>query len=144
MHKIVFKSRRVARTYVGVFDWLVSHVVCDCYVPFELSFDRPNTTNSSWQETDWACMWLWNLTLTSSWTIKVFLALFLRSLCSVWSIIHYDWANFFLQLSVSHLEVVKLVCSMHIKWLVTAVFVSANVFWQDLITDAVSFTSVEA
>ena len=29
VHKIVFESRRVARTYVGVFDWLVSYVVCD-------------------------------------------------------------------------------------------------------------------
>ena len=26
---IVFESRRVARTYVGVLDWLVSYAVCD-------------------------------------------------------------------------------------------------------------------
>ena len=39
----------------------------------------------------------------------------------------------------------KLVCSVHyIEQLVTVVYVSANVFLQDLITDAVSFTSVEA
>ena len=41
MHNIVFESRRVARTYVGDFDWLVSYAV------FELSVDRPNTTYSS-------------------------------------------------------------------------------------------------
>ena len=29
VQKIVFESRRVARTYVGVFDWLVSYAVCD-------------------------------------------------------------------------------------------------------------------
>ena len=28
-HNIVFESRRVARTCVGVFDWLVSYAVCD-------------------------------------------------------------------------------------------------------------------
>ena len=28
-HNIVFESRRVARTGVGVFDWLVSYTVCD-------------------------------------------------------------------------------------------------------------------
>ena len=33
---------------------------------------------------------------------------------------------------------------MHIEQLITVVYVSANVFWQDVITDAVSFTSVEA
>ena len=36
MHNIVFESRRVARTYVDVIDWLVSYAVC------ELSVDRPN------------------------------------------------------------------------------------------------------
>ena len=41
MHNIVSESHRVARTYVGIFDWLVSYAVC------ELSFDRPNMTNSS-------------------------------------------------------------------------------------------------
>ena len=29
VHNIVFESHRVARTYVGVFDWLVSYAVCD-------------------------------------------------------------------------------------------------------------------
>ena len=29
MHNIVFKFHKVARTYVGVFDWVVSHAVCD-------------------------------------------------------------------------------------------------------------------
>ena len=29
VHNIVFESRRVARTYVGVINWLVSYVVCD-------------------------------------------------------------------------------------------------------------------
>ena len=29
VHNIVFESRRVARTYVGVFHWVVSYVVCD-------------------------------------------------------------------------------------------------------------------
>ena len=29
VHNIVFESRRIARTYVGVFDWLVSYAVCD-------------------------------------------------------------------------------------------------------------------
>ena len=29
VHNIVFESRKVARTYVGVFDWLVSYAVCD-------------------------------------------------------------------------------------------------------------------
>ena len=28
VHNIVFESRRVARTYVGVFDWLISYPVC--------------------------------------------------------------------------------------------------------------------
>ena len=28
-HNIVFESHGVARTYVGVFDWLVSYAVCD-------------------------------------------------------------------------------------------------------------------
>ena len=41
MHNIVSESHRVARTYVGIFDWLVSYAVC------ELSFDGPNMTNSS-------------------------------------------------------------------------------------------------
>ena len=29
VHNIVFESRRVARTYVDVFDWLISYTVCD-------------------------------------------------------------------------------------------------------------------
>ena len=29
VHNIVFEFRRVARTYVGVINWLVSYVVCD-------------------------------------------------------------------------------------------------------------------
>ena len=29
VHNIVFESRRVARTYDGVFNWLVSYAVCD-------------------------------------------------------------------------------------------------------------------
>ena len=29
VHIIVFESRRVARRYVGVIDWLVSYAVCD-------------------------------------------------------------------------------------------------------------------
>ena len=29
VHNIVFESRRVARTYVGIFDWLISYTVCD-------------------------------------------------------------------------------------------------------------------
>ena len=29
MHNILFESRRVARRYVGVVDWLVSYAVCD-------------------------------------------------------------------------------------------------------------------
>ena len=29
VHNIVFESCRVARTYVGVFDWLISYTVCD-------------------------------------------------------------------------------------------------------------------
>ena len=29
VHNIVFESCRVTRTYVGVFDWLVSYTVCD-------------------------------------------------------------------------------------------------------------------
>ena len=29
VHNIVFKSHKVARTYVGVFDWVVSYAVCD-------------------------------------------------------------------------------------------------------------------
>ena len=29
VHNIVFESRRAARTYVGVINWLVSYVVCD-------------------------------------------------------------------------------------------------------------------
>ena len=29
VHNIVIESRRVARTYVGVFHWLISYVVCD-------------------------------------------------------------------------------------------------------------------
>ena len=29
VRNIVFESRRVASTYVGVFDWLVSYTVCD-------------------------------------------------------------------------------------------------------------------
>ena len=41
MHNIVSESHRVARTYVGIFDWLVSYAV------YELSFDGPNMTNSS-------------------------------------------------------------------------------------------------
>ena len=53
-------------------------------------------------------------------------------------------SKFFLPLGVSRLEAMKLVCSLHIEELVTVVYVSANVFWQDVITDAVSFTSVEA
>ena len=39
----------------------------------------------------------------SAWTTVVFLALFLCSLCSAWSILH--WANFILAFWVSHLEV---------------------------------------
>ena len=29
VHNIVFESHSVARAYVGVFDWVVSHAVCD-------------------------------------------------------------------------------------------------------------------
>ena len=37
---------------------------------------------------------VWNETLESAWTTEVFLTLFLRSLCSAWSIVHFDWAKF--------------------------------------------------
>ena len=52
---------------------------------------------------DWAFDSAINVTEESAWTTVVFLALFLRSLCSAWSILH--WANFILPLWVSHLEV---------------------------------------
>ena len=29
VHNVVFESRRITRTYIGVFDWLVSYAVCD-------------------------------------------------------------------------------------------------------------------
>ena len=50
MHNIVFQSRRVARTYVGGFDWLVSYAVV--ISPFELSVDRPNMTELVTRETE--------------------------------------------------------------------------------------------
>ena len=74
---------------------------------FELSIDRPNTTNLyiyiACEKGDWAFDSAINLTEESAWTTVVYLALFLHSLCSVWSILH--WANFILPLWDSHLEV---------------------------------------
>ena len=39
----MFESHRVARTYVGVFYWLVSYAVCD-WSDLKYSVDSPNTT----------------------------------------------------------------------------------------------------
>ena len=72
--------------------WLASFLRCFWLARFELSVDRPNMTNSSWQETEPVIVW--NETLESAWTTEVFLTLFLRSLCSAWSIVHFDWAKF--------------------------------------------------
>ena len=52
---------------------------------------------------DWTFDSAINMIKESAWTTVVFLALFLHSLCSAWSILH--WANFILPLWVSHLEV---------------------------------------
>ena len=50
-------------------------------------------------------------------TTVVFLALFLRNLCSAWSILH--WANFILPLWVSHLEVEE-ASLFHVYWAISS------------------------
>ena len=89
--------------------WLVSLLHSLMWlVWFELRVDRPNTTNIyiyiACEKGDWAFDSAINaVTEESAWTTVVFLALFLHSLCSAWSILH--WANYILPLWVSHLEV---------------------------------------
>ena len=36
-------------------------------------------------------MMVWNMTLESAWITEGFLALFLHSSCSAWSVLHFDW-----------------------------------------------------
>ena len=66
---------------------------------------------------NWAFDSAIDMTEESAWTTVVFLALFLRSLCSVWSILH--WANFILPLWVSHLEVEE-AGLFHVYWAISS------------------------
>ena len=90
---------------------------------FELSIDRPNTTNIyiyiACEKGDWAFDSAINVTEESAWTTVVFLALFLRNLCSAWSYILH-WANFILiPLWVSHLEVEE-ASLFHAYWAISS------------------------
>ena len=70
---------------IGVFGWLVFlHSLW-----LVLSVDRPNR--------EIELVMVWNATLESAWRTEVFLALFLRSSCSAWSIRHFDWAIIFFE-----------------------------------------------
>ena len=85
VHNIVFESRET-RTYVDRRFRLASFLHSLWLV---LSVDRPNR--------EIELVMVWNATLESAWRTEVFLALFLRSSCSAWSILHFDWAIIFFE-----------------------------------------------
>ena len=101
--------------------WLARllHSLIMWLVWFELSIDRPNTTNLyiACEKGDWAFDSAINVIEESAWTTVVFLALFLCSLCSAWSILH--WANFILPLWVSHLDV-EVAGLFHAYWAISS------------------------
>ena len=63
----MFESRRAARTYVGVSDWLVSYALGD--------------------KSDWLVI-VWNVTPETAWTAEVLLALFLRIVYAVHGVLY--------------------------------------------------------
>ena len=101
---IMFESRSRKDICEQFWSARLLHSLIMWLVWFELSTDRPNTTNLyiACEKGDWAFDSAINMTEEPAWTTVVFLALFL-CLCSAWSILH--WANFILPLWVSYLEV---------------------------------------
>ena len=121
-----FESR-VTRTYVDRRFRLASFLHSLWLVR---SVDRPNR--------EIELLMVWNATLESAWRTEVFLALFLRSSCSAWSILHFDWAIIFFEaLSITFRGYEAGL--FHAYWVITSScgLCFGKCFWQDLITDAV-------